>query len=91
MSGEVARITKPDPISIDDASARLHRPPALIRKWISRYQVRKLATIGGRLYCDYADLATIDGCLHRGERVPATPEARDEHREQLRAAYRNAA
>jgi hypothetical protein len=36
-------------------------------------------------------LATIDGCIARGEPVPATPEDRDRLREQLRARWQDAA
>jgi hypothetical protein len=36
-------------------------------------------------------LATIDGCMRRGDNVPATPELRDQLRDQLRARWQDAA
>lgn len=63
-----------------------------IRQWARRYAARQydprqLGVTGERAkYYDYADLATIDACIHRGEQVPATPEARDLLRERYKSA-----
>jgi hypothetical protein len=81
----------PDPITADAAGRQLGRDPATIRSWGSRYQARKLGTIDRRRYYDYGDLATIDGCIARGEHVPATPELRDRLRADLRARWQDAA
>lgn len=62
-----------------------------IRQWARRYQARQLGIIDRAVFYDYADLATIDGCMARGDEVPATPEDRDRLRENLRAGYRDAA
>lgn len=62
-----------------------------IRQWARRYHARQLGRVGRAVYYDYTDLATIDGCIARGEDVPATPELRDHLRELRRAAYQTAA
>lgn len=81
----------PEPITAKNAGARLRRDAATIRKWGTRYQARKLGRDGREVYYDYADLATIDGCMSRGEDIPATAEARDRLREQLRTRWQTAA
>lgn len=77
----------PEPVTAQQAASRLHRQPVTIRQWGRRYQARQLGTVDRCSYYDFADLATIDACLHRGQRVPATPEERD----RLRDSYRSAA
>ncbi|MGC5012538.1 hypothetical protein ACLQ2R_17380 [Streptosporangium sp. DT93] len=79
-----------DPVPLAVASERLGVREATIRVWGTRYKVRK-AKVLGVIYWDYVDLAAIDGYIHRGEPVPATPEERDRLREQRRTAYRDAA
>ncbi|MCT9932431.1 hypothetical protein N5079_19710 [Planotetraspora sp. A-T 1434] len=79
-------MTRPEPVSVNEAAARLGKAPRTIYSWATRYRVRKWSGPDGVLY-DYADLATIEACIHRGQTVPATPEARDA----LRASYSAAA
>lgn len=74
-----------EPVTVAEAAARLRRAPGTIYSWATRYAARKWRSYGRTMY-DYADLATIDGCIHRGDPVPATPEARDELRARRRAA-----
>jgi len=76
---------QPDPVRAPTAAHRLQRAPGTIYSWDTRYHVRKWKQGGVTLY-DFRDLATIDGCMHRGEPVPSTPEKRDRLREQRRAA-----
>ncbi|WP_079313638.1 helix-turn-helix domain-containing protein [Microbispora sp. GKU 823] len=78
---------KPQPITYTAAAARLDRSPSTLRDWVTRYAARRIGTVGRKTYLDYRDLAFIDGCMHRGEPVPPTPEERD----QLRAARRTTA
>jgi hypothetical protein len=73
-----------EPITIEDAAARLHRTQTVIRKWVSRYHARKIGIVGGRAYYDYDDLATIEACIHRGQPVPASPDERDALRDRAR-------
>ncbi|MEV4179927.1 hypothetical protein AB0J28_00590 [Streptosporangium canum] len=80
-------MTSPEPVTAATAGRRLGRAPATIRKWAQRYAAHQLGRCGRQQVYDYADLATIDACIHRGDPVPATPAERD----QLRAGYRNAA
>jgi len=80
-----------DPVTAKTGGQRLRRTPATIRKWAQRYAARQIGKLGREKAYDYADLATIDGCIHRGDEVPATPEARDELRAALRESFRNAA
>lgn len=75
-----------EPVTIDQAAQRLDRLPRTVRTWASRYHARLLVKIGTASYYDWLDLATISRCLHLGEKVPATPEARDELREALKPA-----
>ncbi|GAA3027333.1 hypothetical protein [Streptosporangium longisporum] len=77
-----------DPVIVATAASRLRRRPGTIRSWAVRYKARKLGTFQGRTVYDFEDLATIEGCIHRGDDVPATPEARDELRARLNNAYR---
>lgn len=82
----------PELITAADAAHRLHRQPATMRRWAERYAARQYnprehGVRSRAKYYDYADLATIDGCMRRGEPVPATPEARDELRESLRTRW----
>lgn len=81
----------PDPITAQAAGALLGKQPVTIRQWARRYRARQLGTVDRAVYYDYADLAAIDGYLHRGEPVPATPEARDRLRADLRARFQPAA
>jgi hypothetical protein len=81
----------PEPITAQAAAKRLGKQPSTIRKWAERYGARQLGKIERRIYYCYADLATIDGCIARGEQVPETPEARDELRENLRKRWQHAA
>jgi hypothetical protein len=80
----------PDYIRTPEAAQRLQKPETTVRVWGTRYGARKIL-LNGRSFFDYADLATIDGCIARGERVPKTPEARDELRENLRKRWQHAA
>jgi hypothetical protein len=81
----------PEPITAAEAASRLGKDPATIRSWGSRYQARKLGRIERRTYFDWNDLATIDGCMARGEEVPTTAEGRDQLRADLRARWQHAA
>ena len=81
----------PDPITAQAAAHLLGRQPVTIRQWARRYHARQLGRVNRAVYYDYTDLATIDGYLHRGEEVPATPALRDRAREDRRAAYQRAA
>ncbi|GAA3721682.1 hypothetical protein GCM10022224_103890 [Nonomuraea antimicrobica] len=80
----------PEPISARDAAVRLRRRPSTFRKWRERYAARVIGREQRRIYYDWRDLATIDGCLARGEEVPATPEKRDELRASLRERWQGA-
>lgn len=75
------------PATARQAAARLDRSPATIRQWALRYAARILGRHGREQVYDYDDLATIEGCIWRGDLVPATPEERD----QLRASLAQAA
>ncbi|WP_204061573.1 hypothetical protein [Microbispora corallina] len=77
---------RPEPVTAATGGNRLNRTPATIRKWGQRYGARQLGRAGRETVYDYRDLATIDGCIHRGEPIPPTPETRDELRAQRRAA-----
>ncbi|NUW45563.1 hypothetical protein [Nonomuraea rhodomycinica] len=81
----------PEPVTAQTAAARLRKKPGTIRQWARRYQARQLGTVDRAVYYCYDDLATIDGCIARGEQVPATPELRDQLRASLRDRYRAAA
>lgn len=81
----------PEPITVTEAGNRLNRAPATIHKWGERYAARQLGRVERRMYFDWNDLATIDGCITRGEDIPRTPEERDRLREQLRTRWQNAA
>ncbi|WP_109525003.1 hypothetical protein [Nocardia aurea] len=78
----------PEPVTAAEAGRRLERAPATIRSWGSRYQARKLGKQQRRIYYDWHDLATIDGCINRGEEIPAMPELRDQLRAELRQRWR---
>lgn len=80
-------MSRPEPVSVETAAARLNKAPGTIYSWRTRYNLRQIGKINGALYVDYRDAATIEACIHRGDPVPATPAERD----QLRATYRNAA
>lgn len=81
----------PEPISAQDAAVRLRRRPTTIRKWRERYAARVVGREQRRDYFDWRDLATIDGCITRGEDVPPTPEGRDQLRASLRERWQGAA
>ncbi|GAA1628239.1 hypothetical protein GCM10009733_026230 [Nonomuraea maheshkhaliensis] len=71
------------PATARQAADRLDREPSTIRQWARRYQARVLGRAGREAVYDYDDVATIEGCIWRGDPVPPTPEARDELRAQL--------
>ncbi|MCK2219713.1 hypothetical protein MF672_038850 [Actinomadura sp. ATCC 31491] len=83
---------RPRPVTAAQAAAELTKRPGqpravgTIYSWATRYNVRRWANDQVTLY-DYNDLATIDGCIRRGEPVPATPDERDQLREQLRTRW----
>ena len=78
---------KLDPVTIAQAAELLGHPAPTVRVWASRHHARKIPFRPGKTaWYDYRDLATIEACLFRKERVPATPEERDA----LRAARRRA-
>ncbi|MEV1167371.1 hypothetical protein [Nonomuraea sp. NPDC049784] len=68
------------------AATHLDREPGTIRQWARRYQARALGRAGREVVYDLADLATIEGCIWRGDPVPLTAEDRDELRNQLARA-----
>lgn len=72
-----------DRIPLHEAAQLLHRSASTLRVWGTRYNARRVRVLG-RVHWDYRDLATIDGCIRRGDPVPATPEERDRLREGLR-------
>ncbi|MFI9553698.1 hypothetical protein [Nonomuraea endophytica] len=65
------------------AADRLNRSPITIRQWARRYQARALGRAGREIVYDFDDIATIEGCIWRGDDIPPTPEQRDELRNQL--------
>lgn len=79
-----------DRIPLHEAAQLLHRSESTLRVWGTRYNARRVRVLG-RVHWDYRDLATIDGCMRRGERVPATPEERDQLRAELRTRWEDAA
>ncbi|MET8866517.1 hypothetical protein ABZW11_26565 [Nonomuraea sp. NPDC004580] len=79
-----------DRIPLPEAAELLRRSESTLRVWGTRYKARRVKVLG-RVHWDYADLATIDGCIRRGEPVPATPEERDRVREGLRTRWEDAA
>ncbi|MER7213190.1 hypothetical protein ABT340_39520 [Streptosporangium sp. NPDC000239] len=83
---EVPGMQRREPITIAAAAARLRKPEPTVRVWASRHHARRCMKIGKTVYYDWFDLATIERQLRLGLRVPATPEARDEIRAQVRSA-----
>lgn len=79
-----------DRIPLHEAAKLLQRSESTLRVWGTRYNARRVRVLG-RVHWDYRDLATIDGCMRRGERVPATPEERDQLRAELRTRWEDAA
>ena len=71
------------PATTRQAATHLDREPGTIRQWARRYQARTLGRAGRQVVYDLADLATIEGCIWRGDPVPPTPEDRDELRARL--------
>lgn len=71
------------PATARQAADRLDRSPITIRQWARRYQARVLGRAGREVVYDYDDVATIEGCIWRGDPVPPSPDARDELRAQL--------
>lgn len=65
------------PVTAKVAALRLGRRAVTIRQWARRYGARVLGRAGREVVYDFDDLATIEGCLFRGEPVPASPEGRD--------------
>lgn len=84
-------MTLPEPITAVDAAQRLRKKPITIRQWARRYNALQLGKDGRAVYYDYNDLATIDGCIARGDDIPNTPEGRERLRAELRNRYRNVA
>jgi hypothetical protein len=74
------------PATARQAADRLEREPGTIRQWARRYQARVLGRAGREVVYDYDDVATIEGCIWRGDPVPLTPEGRDELRARLARA-----
>lgn len=79
-----------DRIPLSEAAELLGKSESTLRVWGTRYKVRRVKLLG-RVHWDYRDLATIDGCITRGEPVPATPEERDQLRADLRTRWQDAA
>lgn len=77
---------RPEPVTADIAALRLGKSTGTIRCWAVRYEARKHGTFKGKTVYDWLDLSTIGRCIHIGERVPATPEERDELRASLKSA-----
>lgn len=71
------------PISVADAAARLRVRPGTIRVWGTRYGVRKVGVIAGRVYFDMLDLSVIRWLIVNEKPVPPTPEERDKVRAEL--------
>ncbi|MEQ4717887.1 hypothetical protein [Nonomuraea sp. B19D2] len=71
------------PATARQAATRLDREAVTIRQWARRYSARVLGRAGREVVYDFDDLATIEGCIWRGDDVPLTPAARDELRAQL--------
>ncbi|WP_336214778.1 hypothetical protein [Nonomuraea sp. LPB2021202275-12-8] len=74
------------PATARQAADRLDRSPITIRQWARRYKARVLGRAGREVVYDYDDIATIEGCIWRGDPVPLTPGGRDELRAQLARA-----
>jgi hypothetical protein len=76
------------PATARQAATRLEREAVTIRQWARRYSARVLGRVGREVVddYDYDDVATIEGCIWRGDPVPPTAEARDELRAQLCSA-----
>jgi hypothetical protein len=68
------------PATARQVAERLGRSPITVRQWARRYKARVLGRAGREVVYDYDDVATIEGCIWRGDAVPVTPEARDELR-----------
>lgn len=79
-----------DRIPLSEAAELLGKSESTLRVWGTRYKARRVKLLG-RVHWDYRDLATIDGCMRRGEDIPATPEQRDQLRAQLRTRWEDAA
>ncbi len=74
------------PVTAKTAAARLGRSSVTIRQWARRYCARVMGRAGREVVYDFDDLATIEGCIWRGEVVPPCAEARDALRTRLAAA-----
>ncbi|GAA5046417.1 hypothetical protein GCM10023259_020290 [Thermocatellispora tengchongensis] len=74
------------PVTAKVAAVRLGREAVTIRQWARRYGVRVLGKSGREVVYDFADLATIEGCIWRGDPVPESPEGRDALRARLASA-----
>lgn len=84
---------EPELLTAVQAGRQLGKKPVTIRQWARRYAARQYdpAEYGmpnerAKRY-DYNDLATIDGCMNRGEEIPPTPEGRDQLRAELRTRW----
>ena len=80
-----------EPMTAKAAAAQLGKSPITIRQWARRYAARQLGVVDRVVFYDYRDLATIDGCMNRGHKVPPTAELRDQLRADLRSRFRDAA
>ena len=80
-----------EPMTAKAAATQLGKSPITIRQSARRYAARQLGVVDRVVFYDYRDLATIDGCINRGDDIPATPEFRDQLRADLKARFRDAA
>ncbi|SDL74017.1 hypothetical protein SAMN05421874_12853 [Nonomuraea maritima] len=74
------------PATAQQAADHLDRAASTIRQWAFRYAARTLGRAGRQVVYDLDDLATIEGCIWRGDPVPPKPEDRDELRATLARA-----
>jgi len=55
-----------EPVTAAEAARRLNKRVGTIRSWASRYDVRRVGTVGRVVYFDYHDLAKIERQIRRG-------------------------
>ncbi|MFB4273608.1 hypothetical protein [Nonomuraea sp. GTA35] len=58
------------PATARQAATRLEREAVIIRQWARRYSARVLGRAGREVVYDYDDVATIEGCIWRGDPAP---------------------